>query len=86
MEQLLATGDNQRLEKSVRCVLLLYNWVLRFSFWLATFCRHGHNLVLLKFTIRQLEIVQNPCCLASDRYQHEFQAKCVGQSELAAKA
>ena len=27
-------------------------------FWLTTYYRHGHNLVLLKFTIKQLEILQ----------------------------
>ena len=26
-------------------------------FWLTTYYRHGHNLVLLKFTIKQVEIV-----------------------------
>ena len=46
---------NQRLEKCVRCVLLLCNWHLH-VFWPPTFYRHGHNLVLLKFTIKQLEI------------------------------
>ena len=37
-----------------RCVLLLYNWYLRI--FLATYYRHGHNLELLKFTIKRLEI------------------------------
>ena len=48
-------SNNQRLEKCVRCVLLFYNWYLH-VFWSPTFYRHGHNLVLLKFTIKQLEI------------------------------
>ena len=26
-------------------------------FWLTTYYRYGHNLVLLKFTIKQLEVV-----------------------------
>ena len=57
----LNTSNNQRLEKCVRCVLLLYNWDLRafFFFWLTTFDRHGHDLVLLKFTIKEL----NSSCL-----------------------
>ena len=36
-----------------------------FLFWLTTKYRHDHTLVLLKLTIKQLEIVQNSSCLAS---------------------
>ena len=50
----IITSNNQRLEKCVRCALLLYNWDLRVLFF---GYRHGHNLVLLKFTIKQLEMV-----------------------------
>ena len=49
------TSNNQSLEKYVGCVLLLYNWYLR-VFFPPTLYRHGHNLVLLKFTIKQHEI------------------------------
>ena len=49
------TSNNQRLKKWVRCVLLLYNWYFRLL-WLTTYCRQGHNLVLLKFTTKKLEI------------------------------
>ena len=55
------TSNNQRLELCIRSVLLPYNEDLRFFFfffWLTTYNRHGHNLVLLKFTIKQLEIVK----------------------------
>ena len=54
----ILTSNNQRLEKCVRCVLLLYNWDLRVFFF----------------------------GLASDRGQHEIEAKCVSQSEMAAEA
>ena len=42
------TSNNQRLEKWVRCVSLLYSWDLRVFFFLADrlYYRHGHNLVL----------------------------------------
>ena len=53
---------------------------------LTTYLRHGHNFVLSKFTIKQLEIVKNLSYLASDRYQRETQAKCVSQLKVAAKA
>ena len=46
--------------------------------------RHGHNLVLLKFKIKQLE--SKFTCLESDLYQHEIEANCVSQSKMAAKA
>ena len=50
------TSNNQRLEKCVPRVLLLYNRDL-YVFWLTTYHRHVHKLVLLKFTIKQLELV-----------------------------
>ena len=96
------SSNNQRLEKCVRRFVLLHNWALRFFlsfllsffvclfvflfcfFWLAAYDRHGHNLVFLTFTLKQLDL--NSSCLASDRYQHEIEAKCVRQSKMAAKA
>ena len=52
----IKTSNNQRLEKCVRCVLLLYNWYMRV--FLTDHLLHSHdNLVLLKFTIKQIEIV-----------------------------
>ena len=50
------TSNNQRSAKCIWCVLLLYNWDLHVFFWLTSYYRHGHNLILLKFTIKQLEI------------------------------
>ena len=47
-------SNKQRLEKCVWCVLLLYNWDLS---CVTTYHKHGHNLVLFKFIIKQLEIV-----------------------------
>ena len=43
-----------------------------FLFLLTNYHTLGHNLVLLKFTIKQLEII-----LALDRYKHDIEAKCV---------
>ena len=53
---LLTTTNNQRLEKCVPCILLLYNWDLRVFSWPTPHYSHGHNLVLLKFTRKQVEI------------------------------
>ena len=50
------TRNNQISEKCDRCVFLFYKWNLQF-FWLTTKNRHGHNLVLMNFTIKQLEMV-----------------------------
>ena len=68
----LLTNNNQRLEMCVRCVLLPNNWYLRVFFWLTTNYRHGHNLVLLKFTIKQLEKF---ILSGIDRYEHDIEAK-----------
>ena len=46
-------------------------------FWLTTYYRHSHNLVLLKFTIKQLNKSLTLSCLASDRYHNEIEANFV---------
>ena len=74
---------NQRLKKCVRCVLLPYNWLRVFR--LTAYYRHGHNLVLLNFTVKHPE-PKFKFCLASDRYQHVIEAKWVSQSKTVAKA
>ena len=73
--------NNQRLEKCVRCALLLCNRDLR-GFWLTTYNRQGHNRVHLKFTTKQLEKTVNSSCLAPDRYQHEIEATSVSQTKM----
>lgn len=52
-----STRNNQRSEKCIRCVLLFYKWDLGVFFLLTTKNRDGHNLVLMNFTIKQLEMV-----------------------------
>ena len=81
-------SNNQRLEKYVWCVLLLYNWDVRVFFWMITYYRHGHNLVLSKFTINQLEIhfSLNSACLTLDRYQHDIESKRINPYKITAKA
>ena len=54
--------------------------------WLTTYYTHGQNLILLKFTIKQLEMSLNSSCLTSHQYLHEIEAKCVSQSKMGAKA
>ena len=51
---------------------MLSCFIPKIFFWLTTYDKHRHNLVLLKFTIKQLEII-----LALDRYLHDIEAKCV---------
>ena len=81
----LLTSNNQRLEKCIWSLLLLNNWNLPFFFWL-TYYRHGHDLVLLEFTIiKEAWDGLNLSCPASDRYHHEIEAKCVSLSKMAAK-
>lgn len=64
------TSNNQRLEKCSRFVLLFYNWNVRFFFFFTTYYAHDRNLLLLKFTVKQLVI----------------EAKCVSHSKMAGKA
>ena len=50
------TSNDQRLEKCVRCLFFCFItgicvFFFFFFFWFTTFYRHGHNLVLLKYTI-----------------------------------
>ena len=72
----LKTG-NQILEKCIQCVLLLYNWYLSIL-WLTTYYTHGHNLVLLKFTIKQLVSLRIDTSITS--------SLCVTKSKMVAKA
>ena len=66
----LKARNNQRKEKCVGCVWLLYNWDL--CVFLAD---QQRQLRTLKFTIYSL----NSSCLSMDRYQHEMEAKYVSQ-------
>ena len=61
---------------------------VRVLFWLITYYKHAHNLVLLKFTIKQLEIhfSLKSSCLTFDRYQHEIEYKCISPSKITANA
>ena len=57
---MLETSNNQRLEKGVQCVLLLYNWDLR-VLKLITNYTDGHNLVsfetVLSVTVNELSVM-----------------------------
>ena len=48
-------------------------------FWLTTCYRHGHNLVVLKFSKAARESLSSSC-LTSDRYKHEIDRGQVCQS------
>ena len=66
---------------------VLYNWDSMFL-CLRNCYRHGHNLVLLKFAISQLEMVKiiYSSCLASDRYPYKIEAKCISRSKMTTKS
>ena len=77
LDKQLLTSNNQRLEKCVQFVLLPYNWDLHIFFlffgWPTT------TDVVWNSQWSSL----NSSCLASDWFQHDNEAKRVGQSKMA---